>query len=647
MINLAIFGHLMNSYRSRYILLIFWLHLLPYQGVAQGDTVSAGNKFPRKDMGSPAVGVLPGVTGDSLSSFPGRNDRYEVFYDSLRSKAQTRKFTRMLHRLLITAPRTPDTLPDSSLYASPLEGKTIGTIDIIRLDVFGPSIRDTSRKATLWYEKAGNLIHTRSDLHNIRKNLLFRKGEPFLPEELYENERILRTLPYIRDARFLAHPDTLNGNLVNITLLVQDRFSIGVTGNVNSPRSAALEIYNRNIFGVGHEVSARFVGHLTREPYTGIETYYRINNIGGRFISFSAGYLNTYLNEGGVLLLDKNFLRTTDRWGYGVAGYLMKRTPYLPGELHIRNGNFIGFTQWSAWGGRNLQVGRDPGASQFTLAAQIIDRHFTDRPPPLPGGEQYYFHSRLWMTGFTWSKRSYKPDELVYSYGITEDIPRGFRHEVVMGFDQAETGPRYYSHLFLSHGNFPGRRPGYLYLAGGIGGFLESGKVRQGSLEFSSRFISRLFTSGNARFRQFINIDYKTGINRFEKEKLTFEKTNLIRGFESSQVFGQQRLSLNMETVYFQKREFYRFNVAFFTFGDLGIIASAGEPVFRGSYYSGLGVGLRVHNESLVFKTLQVRLSIYPNHPGDVGLLGFLLNEHTRQSFYSFQPEPPSPRKFE
>jgi hypothetical protein len=69
--------------------------------------------------------------------------------------------------------------------------------------------------------------------------------------------------------------------------------------------------------------------------------------------------------------------------------------------------------------------------------------------------------------------------------------------------------------------------------------------------------------------------------------------------------------------------------------------------IFRGKYYSGLGIGLRLHNESMVFKTLQIRLSFYPNHPKDVGLVGFLLNEQTRQRFYTFQPGPPSPRRFE
>ncbi|HOI50511.1 MAG TPA: hypothetical protein PK167_14455, partial [Prolixibacteraceae bacterium] len=164
--------------------------------------------------------------------------------------------------------------------------------------------------------------------------------------------------------------------------------------------------------------------------------------------------------------------------------------------------------------------------------------------------------------------------------------------------------------------------------------------------ELQSSYISRLFVSGKARFRQFVQVNYKWGINRFELENLQFERNNLIRGFNSDEVSGKQRLSLNVETVYFQKRDFYKFNLAFFTFIDLGIIGSEKKLIFNENYYGGLGVGLRVHNESLVLQTLQLRLAFYPNHPSDVGLLGFILSERTRQSFYSFQPGPPRPRLF-
>jgi hypothetical protein len=99
--------------------------------------------------------------------------------------------------------------------------------------------------------------------------------------------------------------------------------------------------------------------------------------------------------------------------------------------------------------------------------------------------------------------------------------------------------------------------------------------------------------------------------------------------------------------VYFQKRDFYRFNLAFFSFADIGIMNTENTSVFKGHYYSGLGIGLRLHNESLVLKTLQVRLAFYPNHPKDVSLVGFIVNEHTPQRFSGFQPVSPSPRRFE
>ena len=44
---------------------------------------------------------------------------------------------------------------------------------------------------------------------------------------------------------------------------------------------------NQNIFGVGHEISIGFVGNIDREPYLGLETFYKIKNIRGYFLDFS------------------------------------------------------------------------------------------------------------------------------------------------------------------------------------------------------------------------------------------------------------------------------------------------------------------------------------------------------------------------
>ena len=584
---------------------------------------------------------------DTLEMTNVRTKKYNSFYDTLKSIAGHKKFTKALHNAIFPPSARVYEKEDTIRNMGGFEGKTIGKINIIRLDVFGPSLRDTSRKATLWYEKAGNFVHTRSDLHNLRKNLLFKKGDALVTSEIYENERILRALPYIRDVRFYAEPDSLDPNKVNLTLLTQDRFSIGVTGVVNGWNSAAVEFYNRNIFGIGHELSARFVGHLTKEPLMGIETFYKINNIGGRFISFVSGYMNTYLSEGAMIQIDKPFLRISDNWGYGLSGYYFDRSSELPGDIRQHKSVIFGYHQWGGWAGRNLQLGAAKHISQLTFSSQYIHRAFSDRPKPLPNGEQFYQNSNLYLIGITWSKRTFITDELIYGYGITEDIPKGFKNEWVAGYDDNEFGKRYYTHLLMSNANLFPHSPDYFYMEGGFSSFFRSGEIEQAMVEFSASYISRLFPSDNARFRQFIKINYRQGIHRYQNEKLFFEKNNLIRGFESDEVSGVRRLSIDAETVYFQKRDFYRFNIAFFVFADIGVMSPENRPIVKGTYYGGLGLGMRLHNESLVLKTLQVRLSFYPNHPKDVGLMGFLINEHTRQNFYSFQPGPPTPRRFD
>ena len=613
------------AYKFIQILIIFFLVILP------------DDLYPQ----SAEPIILPDQTEDDNKS--------TIFYDSLKVKASRTPLSRLIYDIIVTGYSPASEVESEAIrYYSQANGKTIGKISFLRLDVFGPSLQDTSRKAKSLIEHLGNKLHTRSDLNNLRKNLIIKPGETINAETLYENERIFRTLPRIKDARFIIIPDSLYEDRINLLLVTQDRFSIGVSGVVEGSSAAKGQIYNRNFFGLGHEASVSLVGHLNRKPYLGIESFYKINNINGKFLNFSAGYYNTYRSEGAVLLFEKPFIRTSDKWGYGLNAYTFRRTNELPELIRPFRESELKYNQLNGWGARNFQLGpKEHPNSQLTLSIQYINRQFTDRPLPAQGDLQYFAGSIHYLAGLTWSQRSYIPDKLIYGYGITEDIPKGFKNEFVVGFDNNENGERIYSHIFLSNGNFLRKKPGYLYLYGGASTYYSNNNQHQGLFEAGINYISRLHGNGRARFRHFLRIDYMRGINRFEIENLYFEKNNLIRGFESRQIFGKERLSLNLESVYFQRRDFYRFNIAFFTFIDLGILGNEQQLIFTERYYGGMGAGIRLHNESLVLKTILVRLAFYPRHPQDVGFLGLLITEQTRQSFYNFQPGPPTPRKFE
>jgi hypothetical protein len=577
------------------------------------------------------------------------NAKYEQFYDSLEYKAKQKTLTRIIYDFLVSPPRPyVDREALSKEYYRQLEGKIISEISIQPLDVFGPTFEDTSRTAKSWLEKTANTIHSKSNLNTIEKMILFDVGDFVDSELLYENERIIRSLPYIQDVQIILEQDTVYRGLVKVHVLTKDRFSIGVSGGVDGNSSAALELYNQNIFGIGHEISFNFVGHLNRQPYTGLETFYKINNIKGKFVDISAGYMNTYKREGFSLILDKPFIIPSVKWGFGGAALRMYRTDRINESHPIQTSIPMDLAFFNAWAGRSFQIKPNHFQnSQMIISAGINNSTYFHRPSPSNDGLQYFSNSTFYLAGITFSQRRFLQDQLIYSYGVTEDIPEGFKNELVYGFDANEFGNRHYAHLFLSNGNLLVNRQGYLYLSGGIGGFFKNNEYEQGQIQGSLNFISRQVHAGRKRFRLFVRANYLLGIRRFEIENLSFNRNDHIRGFRSQEALGKQRLSVDLEYVLFLRQQFYKFNMAFYGFADLGIIGSNKSLIFTENYYSGLGFGMRIHNENLVFKTFHLRLGFYPFHPSDMNFTGFIIEEQLKKNFYSFQPTAPQPLRFE
>ena len=586
---------------------------------------------------------------DSLSRLNNNGEKYEQFYDSLEYKAKQKTLTRIVYDFLISPPRPYVDREALSLeYYSEMEGKIISEITVKPLDVFGPTFTDTTRRAKSFVEKAANALHSKSNLNTIERMLLFEVGDFLDPDLLYENERIIRALPYIQDVRFVLEQDSVYKGLVKVHVITKDRFSIGVSGAVDGNNSAALELYNQNIFGVGHEISFRFVGHLNRQPYTGLETFYKINNIRGKFIDISAGYMNTYRREGFSFLLDKPFITPSIKWGYGASAVRMYRTDRILEDVPIQTEDPMDLSFFNVWGGRSFQIKpHDYHNSQMVLSAGIYNRTYFHRPVSISQGSQYFSNNTFYLAGITFTQRRYMQDQLVYSYGITEDIPEGFKNEIVYGFDVNEFGNRHYAHLYLSNGNLLVNRQGYLYLSGGIGGYFKNNDYEQGLIQGSLNFISRQVNAGRKRFRLFGKANYMLGIRRFEIEELNLTRKEHIRGFSSRDAVGKQRLSLSLEYVLFLRQQFYKFNMAMYGFADVGVIGSNRTFIFTEKYYSGLGVGLRLHNENLVFKTFQLRLAFYPFPPSDMSFAGFIIEEQLKKDFYRFRPTPPQPLRFE
>ena len=573
----------------------------------------------------------------------------DQFYDSLKVKAYKRGFTRFIYKSLVSDRGTePDAFQQKYNSLKNLNGKIIASINVKALEVFGPSFSDPDRRSELQIERWANNLHIKTSLKIIHKNIILKVGDEFDVDKMLDNERIIRSLPYIKDVRFLVSEKKENPRQVDILVLTKDVFSFGFDGKLRGLKSVEVEMSNQNIWGLGHQISARMVNHSEKEPYVGFEGYYTINNIGGNFIDFTVGYANTYKREGVGVSIDKQFIRTTTKFGGGASYFRLTRADRILFDDPVRTDFPLDYRYIDFWSGYAFQLKKNtPENRQLVLSGRVQSYEFFARPEPDLQNDQYFANSNFYMASLSLSKRKYVRDYLIYSYGITEDIPKGSLHEIVVGYDDNEFYDRWYTHAYFSTGNFIRYKPSYLHASLGVGGFFNSKRFEQGQVQLKANYISRLFKIGRQRGRQFVKLNYILGVRRYDLEKLYLRYDVGIRGFQSNEAFGKQRLSLNLESVFFQERKVLRFNVAFFGFADLGIIGSNRKVIFNQDYYAGFGAGIRLRNESLVFKTLQLRLAYYPGHPADIGGLGVIFTERSQSEFFDFQARKPKAFRFE
>jgi hypothetical protein len=584
------------------------------------------------------------ISADSLKK------NTELFYDSLAVKANRHKVTKWLYDYMINT--TNDTTNKGIVsyeYYNTYKDKTIGSITIRSLDIFGPDFNDTTKTTHLWVERTANKLHTNSNLNVIRKNVWLKEGMRIDPNLLMDNERYLRSLPYIKDVRFILQPRSGDKSIVDILILTKDVFSLGLTGSVSNIHNGEIGVYDKNVLGIGHEVGVTFFAHSEKRPNLGFETYYKLNNVKGNFVDFSAGYANNYIRNEFFFTFERNFLRPQTVYAGGLTAIRSYRSNLLIFNPNVTTTDPLNYVLLDGWYGRRLNVSFNPNDSrfQFTAAGRVRYTTFKNRPLPDKENRQFFANSTLYLGSFSFSQRTYVRDYRIYSYGIVEDIPKGYLHEIVFGYEDNEFGDRGYAHLFLSSGNLFKYKPYYFYTSFGIGSYFRTSGLEQGLSDVKINFISPLFKLWDVQTRQFIRLNYTVGIQRFLIEDLLLRDNIGIRGFGSRIATGKQRITLNVENVFFYKKAILNFQTALFYFLDVGLVGPANKSIFTEDYFAGVGVGLRIRNENLIFKTLQIRLSLYPNHPSDVNGLGFMLDEVSKSKYYNFQPRGPEPLRFE
>ena len=629
-------------------LLILALFLFSLKGYSQlravGDTViriPSGSFIQIKDsvsyFSTDTVIWVPSGTDPYVIY---ERDRNQLFYDSLKARASRKQLTKKLYDFVIVAPdrsekKELDNKSDENYIK--YSGRKIRKIEVRRLDVFGTSVDNPGVKNSSGLYNILNKTHINTHENIIRKNLIFKAGDNISPLILSDNERLLRQLPYINDARILVVP--VSEEEADIIVIIRDVFSLGASYSYRGFKRGALSVFEKNIFGIGHELQLNFPFDTEKPDSPGFGISYSIDNIAKSFINLRTFYSKGLGDELYGFSLDRSLVSSATKYAGGIKVLKMYTgedfdTLKVPLPLSYKLQDY--------WVSRSFLLNSQT-VKRIIIGARYINNNVFERPYIEPDSYHRLQRYEDYLGSVAFSVQKYYKTNLIYGYGKTEDLPYGGLFRITAGKEFSEFKTRTYIGSDISMGQSISKA-GYFYTLIGIGAFRndEDHETEQGLLEFRLNYFTNLLSAGRYKIRNFVNFDYTRGVDRYSDEYLKFLRENGFSGFRNDSIKGTQRFYVGLESVVFSPSDLFGFKFAFYGFSDLGYLFKSNEFIREGFQLLSLGAGVRIRNNNLLFNTLQIRLAFYPVKPDFSRISNIVVSGEQLIRPYNFDPGPPS-----
>lgn len=545
-----------------------------------------------------------------------KNNPYKTsreFYDRLNAKSHQNKVTGSLFDLLYVNPKTPSSQDpeknsrSSSSAFEAYEGMIISKIRLRHVDVLEGSVNDTSRVASTGLAKIANTLHVNTWKRVIRNSLLISEGQTIDPYLLADNERILRRLPYVQDARIYVKSMDQGTEVV---IVVQDRIAWGNRADIDALQDFKFTLSNRNILGSGKFASAGWVYNTNYQPDHGFELRVGGQNIRNTITNWNINYtkIGEHSEWGGAV--QKEFVAPEIKYGGGLdIRQINDSTVSLDGE-EINNGAYQ-LNYQDFWLGRSFQLPSAFERKNLVIAARVLHRQFAEQPHVSADSNSLYYNRLLALTEISLSNQKYLKTNYINAIGISEDVPIGYRFSFITGRDFNEFFQQnYYGlHLFWA---FYIKNFGYLLASQEVGAF-DRDSLTNGAYASKINYFSPLFELGRFHLRNFAKLAYSQGVGQKPYRHISLR--NKIKDINEAETVGNNTFTVGVESVLFTPWYFYGFRFAPFVHYNLGEIWDTRQVDKSSTSFRGFGGGMRIRNESLAFSTIELRCTHYHRGP--------------------------------
>ncbi len=585
---------------------------------------------------------------DSIMNGKKSVQKTKNFYDSVFQRFKRHKFTKMLYSLAFVAPQI-NTLPDTvQAVASEnpykkFEGKIIRKIHVVSLDPFGPTVIDTAREPTTGFGKFLNVVHLQSAPFVIKKMALIRVGQAVDPYVMADQERILKDLGYIDDARVIILPSESEDS-VDVIVVTKDVWSIGAIVPVLTTKKLGLRIFDANFAGLGDRLSLDFSFARFRAPFARFDGFsYTYTNILGTFTDITISYYQDDLHQLNTgVWIDRPFITNRSKYAGGIS-YQYNKMAY---NITDNGASYTKSSSGYLWLGRSYLIAEYKIPTRFIVSASYQGTTFMQRPEITVNSNKGYYDGSQILGSVAFSRNNYYLIDYFLNFGKTENIPYGRLIQLTFGPQFTNFYTRLYTGFSYSQGDFI-KKFGYLQGRLDLGGYYDHRNIEDGALVVRLNYMSYLYFTPDKRykFRTYIFSTFRQGfLRRTNNQDYAYINQDLrINHYSSDTVFrGVNSISTYFTTVMFTPWYFYGFRFALTGIFAGGFKSDGYSDLFQTRFYTELGVGLLIRNENLIFPTILISLSVYPTPEVGVPWLQTNFSETPDLHVKDYNPSSPS-----
>ncbi|MEJ5102541.1 hypothetical protein [Chryseobacterium sp. MYb328] len=576
--------------------------------------------------------------------FLNAQEKKDSLYYKIEEFSDKRKVTKFLHRFIFRR-EADSTSVKSRIEKLPQEAynkRYIRNIRVETIDPFGYGSQDEKEKLK-WYDWLADHLHSTTRISTVNNYLLFKEGEEYNAQKLYESERLLRTMPFINRVNISVSDDTSGKDSIDVVVKVLDSWSLKPRVSYSGSK-IGLGVTEENVLGLGHTFDFLYRNDSKEKQDYVLGSYTAYNLFGSYINAQILGERDFFRNERINFNVRRDFFSPLTKWAGGFTFEYFMRNVLLPIETDTAYPEVqIKVYSQDVWGGYQIPVSSDASekvASNIAVIGRFQNYQYKDSP----GIDQYkYFSSyNSFLMSVGLINRRFSVQKNIFQYDLPEDIAYGNSVSVIAGGLSRNKEMNPYVGISASYGSFT--KLGYFTLKAQFGRFFNEDSQNRESFRVDGTYFTNLMDWKFATVRHFFSPTVALGNpqhNYSYKDRITLSSSDEFPVYNSDYI-GTKKMVLRYQLQMFINKTWKNFHFSPYLTMAVGWLGMPDDKLLKTKANTKIGVGVLINNPFLVFNRIQISFTYYPRVPFDNNsVFDFNSNRNNLLPMNSFATEVP------